>query len=70
MPRLRHSGRAAVCRRTIRRGVERATGVRPAVPEALADLGARRERIIVLPNDLGAVRDFIRAQARRAEGTA
>jgi threonine synthase len=50
--------------------VERATGVRPAVPEALAGLGARRERIIVLPNDLGAVRDFIRAQARRAEGTA
>jgi threonine synthase len=50
--------------------VERATGVRPALPPALADLFERRERIEVLPNDLGAVRGFIRAQARRAGSAA
>ena len=50
--------------------VERATGVRPALPPALADLFERRERIAVLPNDLGAVRDFIRAHARRAGSAA
>jgi threonine synthase len=50
--------------------VERATGVRPALPPALADLFERRERIEVLPNDLGAVRRFIRAHARRAGGAA
>jgi threonine synthase len=46
--------------------VERATGVRPALPAFLADLFERRERIEVLPNDVGKVRDFIRAHARRA----
>jgi threonine synthase len=46
--------------------VERATGIRPALPTALADLFERRERIEALPNDLGAVRSFIRAHARRA----
>ena len=46
--------------------VERATGVRPALPPALADLFERRERIEVLPNNLGAVRSFIRAHARSA----
>jgi threonine synthase len=50
--------------------VERATGVRPALPPALADLFERRERIAVLPNDLGAVRDFIRARARPARSAA
>ena len=45
--------------------VERATGVRPVLPPALGDLFDRRERKTVLPNDLGAVTRFIRAQARR-----
>jgi threonine synthase len=46
--------------------VERATGVRPALPPVFADLYERRERIEVLPNELDAVRGFIRAHARRA----
>jgi threonine synthase len=31
--------------------VERATGIRPPVPAALAELAGRRERVTVLPND-------------------
>jgi threonine synthase len=50
--------------------VAAATGVRPALPGALADLMARRERVAVLPNDLGAVQRFIRARARVAAGVA
>jgi threonine synthase len=46
--------------------VERATGVRPMLPAALSDILERRERLAVLPNDLGAVTRFIRARARRA----
>ncbi|HEY1259144.1 MAG TPA: threonine synthase [Stellaceae bacterium] len=46
--------------------VERATGIRPALPPALGDLFDRRERITVLPNDLSAVGSFICAHARRA----
>jgi threonine synthase len=45
--------------------VERATGVRPALPPALADLLERRERVPSLPNEIGAVKQFIRAHARR-----
>jgi threonine synthase len=45
--------------------VERATGIRPALPPALGDLLERRERIIALPNEIGAVSRFIRAHARR-----
>jgi threonine synthase len=45
--------------------VERATGIRPALPAALGDLLERRERLVVLPNDLGRVKGFIRAHARR-----
>jgi threonine synthase len=44
--------------------VERATGIRPALPPALGELLERRERVVVLPNDLGAVARFIRAHAR------
>jgi threonine synthase len=44
--------------------VERATGVRPALPARLADLHQRRERVSVLPNDLRAVEDFVAARAR------
>lgn len=40
--------------------VERATGVRPALPAHLADLFAREERTALLPNDAGAVAAFLR----------
>jgi threonine synthase len=45
--------------------VERATGVRPALPAALADLFDRRERMTVLPNNQAAVTRYIRAHSRR-----
>jgi threonine synthase len=51
--------------------VERATGVRPALPAALADLYAREERCTVLPNDLATVRNRINEyvrERRRAGG--
>jgi threonine synthase len=41
--------------------VEQATGVRPPLPEHLADLLERPERYDVLPADLAAVRDHITA---------
>lgn len=44
--------------------VERATGVRPALPEHLADLFDRPERTATLPNDLAAVQAFVRSVAR------
>jgi threonine synthase len=47
--------------------VERATGIRPALPEALGDLFERRERLTVLPNDQAVVTHYIRAHARRSE---
>ncbi len=46
--------------------VERATGVRPPLPERLSDLMERREAIIVLPNDGRAVADYLRQTARAA----
>jgi threonine synthase len=48
--------------------VERATGRRPVLPPALADLFDRPETLSLLPNDLGAVREFIRARVPRAGG--
>ena len=39
--------------------VERATGIRPALPERLADLDHRPERVTSLPNSLAAVQAFI-----------
>jgi threonine synthase len=42
--------------------VEQATGVRPSLPEALADLLDRPEHYDLLPADLGAVRSFLRAR--------
>ena len=39
--------------------VEKATGVRPALPPALADLMERPERVSALPNDRRRVQDFI-----------
>jgi len=44
--------------------VERATGVRPALPPRLADLLEREERYVVLPNDLAQVQDYLRRQRR------
>jgi threonine synthase len=41
--------------------VERATGIRPALPPHLADLYERPERMTVLPNDLAAVQRAVRA---------
>ncbi|WP_421993391.1 threonine synthase [Roseococcus sp.] len=45
--------------------VERATGIRPPLPPALADLYAREERFTVLPNALADVEAQVRAHARR-----
>jgi len=45
--------------------VERATGVRPALPDHLADLHDRPERYEVLPADLDAVRAHVLACAAR-----
>jgi threonine synthase len=45
--------------------VERATGIRPGLPPAIGDLFERRERLVSLPNEIGAVTRFIRARARR-----
>jgi threonine synthase len=42
--------------------VERATGVRPALPEHVADLFDRPERTERLPNDLAAVEAFVAAR--------
>jgi threonine synthase len=46
--------------------VERATGLRPPVPEPLSDLMDRRETIVILPNDRRAVADYVRQTARAA----
>jgi threonine synthase len=46
--------------------VERATGVRPPLPEPLSDLMERREIIVGLPNDRRAVADYVRQTARAA----
>ena len=43
--------------------VERATGVRPALPDRLADLYEREERCTMLPNDIFAVMEHIRERA-------
>jgi threonine synthase len=40
--------------------VERATGVRPPLPERLRDLMERKEAIVILPNDRRAVADHLR----------
>jgi threonine synthase len=45
--------------------VEAATGVRPALPDHLADLLELQEHTEVLPNDLGAVQEYIAGQFAR-----
>ncbi|BBK34531.1 threonine synthase [Stella humosa] len=47
--------------------VERATGIRPALPGRLSDLLTRPERVSVLPNDLATVQDFVAARTTRQE---
>ena len=42
--------------------VEAACGIRPALPERLADLYEREERVTVVPNDLAAVEALIRGR--------
>jgi threonine synthase len=44
--------------------VQRATGRRPDLPDHLADLYDRPERMTVLPNDLERVKDFVLASRR------
>jgi threonine synthase len=44
--------------------VEKAAGVRPALPRHLADLLTRPERFTVLPNDVARVKDFVAAAAK------
>jgi threonine synthase len=44
--------------------VERATGLRPALPPHLCDLMDRKEMIVVLPNDARAVAGYVRQTAR------
>lgn len=43
--------------------VERAVGIRPGLPSNLADLYERAERVTTLPNDLDAVKAFVRDRA-------
>jgi threonine synthase len=50
--------------------VEAACGVRPALPDWLANLEARPERTTLLPPDQGAVERFIIAASRAAEAGA
>jgi threonine synthase len=42
--------------------VEKASGIRPGLPQRLGHLMAGKERYTVLPNDVGHVRDFILSQ--------
>ena len=45
--------------------MERAIGVRPALPKRMADLFEREERFELLPNDLAAVQARVRALVGR-----
>lgn len=45
--------------------VERATGIRPALPARLGDLMERAEHVTALPNDLGAVEAFVEGRRLR-----
>ena len=46
--------------------VEHATGLKPPLPERLKDLMARKEAIVVLPNDRRAAAAYLRQSARAA----
>jgi threonine synthase len=47
--------------------VERACGIRPSLPDWLADLLERTERVTVLPADQAAVERFVLDAARAAQ---
>ena len=47
--------------------VEQACGIRPSLPDWLADLSTRKERVTVLPADQSAVERFILAASRAAQ---
>jgi threonine synthase len=44
--------------------VEAATGSRPVLPDHLADLHDRPERLTALPADLAVIEDFVRSHRR------
>ncbi|HUI20110.1 MAG TPA: threonine synthase [Methylocella sp.] len=46
--------------------IERAVGLRPALPGKLAGLSQRNERFSILPNDQNEIESFIRARTTRA----
>jgi threonine synthase len=48
-----------------RDAVERATGIRPALPQRLANLFDREERFDTLPGDYNAVRDYVLGRTQR-----
>lgn len=50
--------------------VERASGIRPALPPHLADLYDRKERFTLVANDQSAVESFVRHHSRAARATA
>jgi len=50
--------------------MEAITGERPALPPRLASLMTDKERVTVLPNDLGAVQRFVADRAQRSQGAA
>jgi threonine synthase len=50
--------------------VESATGICPPLPARLKDLYQRPEAVSVLPNDLGAIKDFISRVAEHRQGVA
>jgi threonine synthase len=50
--------------------VKAASGIEPALPAHLADLMERKERVTLLPNDLGKIETFVREHARAVRGAA
>jgi threonine synthase len=50
--------------------VKAASGVDPMLPAHLADLMERKERMTLLPNDLGTIEAFVREHARAVRGAA
>ncbi|RYE33738.1 MAG: threonine synthase [Hyphomicrobiales bacterium] len=50
--------------------VQAASGIDPSLPAHLAELMERKERMTLLPNDLGAIEAFVREHARAVRGAA
>jgi threonine synthase len=50
--------------------VQAATGVHPALPDHVADIFDRKERMDVVANDLAAIQAFVAARSRAAEEAA